>query len=307
MRAEEGPLTEAQNPRTAAVDALPTLEIVTLINDEDARVAAAVREHLPQIAQAVDAIVERLRQGGRLFYFGAGTSGRLGVLDASEMPPTYGVAPDLVQGVIAGGDSALRQSSEGAEDDAAAGAEAVRRARVGAPDVAVGIAASGTTPWVLGAVEAAQRTGAFTIAVTCSPESPLAHRAQIAIAPAVGPEVIAGSSRMKAGTAQKMVLNTLSTATMIRLGKVYGNLMVDVQPTNAKLRRRALRILRQASGAHAAAAQEALEAADGEVKVALVVLLAEVSAGEARRRLTRAGGVVRSALAPDEQGTSTQT
>ena len=296
MKSDSAPITEAPNPRTAAIDTLSSLEIVALISDEDARVAGAVREQLSQVARAVDAIVERLRCGGRMFYFGAGTSGRLGVLDASEMPPTFSVPPDLIQGWIAGGDSALRRSSEAAEDDAAAGAQAARDAGVGSADVVVGIAASGTTPWVLGALGEARARGAVTIALTCDPGAPLARAAEIAITPIVGPEVIAGSSRMKAGTAQKMVLNMLSTATMIRLGKVYGNLMVDVRPTNTKLRRRAVRILQQAAGAGSEAARAALEETDYEVKPALVMLLSGVDADEARRRLAEAEGFVRYAV-----------
>lgn len=289
-------LTEARNPATAAIDTLSSLEIVRLINEEDDRVAGAVRRELPRIAQAVDLIVERLRRGGRLFYFGAGTSGRLGVLDASEMPPTFGVPPDLVQGFIAGGDAALRRSAEAAEDDAEAGAQTVRRAGVSAADAVVGITASGGAPWVLGAVAEARRRGAATIGLTCNPASPLARAVEVVIAPLVGPEVIAGSSRMKAGTAQKMVLNMLSTATMIRLGKVYGNLMVDVQPSNAKLRRRAVRILQEAAGVDEETAHRALEATGYEVKPALVMLLAGVDAGEARQRLAAAGGFVRRAI-----------
>jgi N-acetylmuramic acid 6-phosphate etherase len=288
--------TEARNPRTVAIDGLSSLEIVRLINEEDAQVALAVRHELPQIARAVDVIVERLRQGGRLFYFGAGTSGRLGVLDASEMPPTFSVPPELVQGFIAGGDVALRRSVEAAEDDPEAGAQTVREAGVGEQDVVVGITASGGASWVLGAVAEAQRLGAATVGLTCNSDSPLAHQAEVVIAPLVGPEVIAGSSRMKAGTAQKMVLNMLSTATMIRLGKVYGNLMVDVQPTNAKLRRRAIRILQEAAGADEAAARGALEATAYEVKPALVMLLAGVCAAEARQRLAQANGFVRQAV-----------
>ena len=293
---DSGPITEARNPRTAANDTLSSLEIVTLINEEDARIAGAVREQLPHVARAVEAIVERLRRGGRLFYFGAGTSGRLGVLDASEMPPTFSVAPDLIQGWIAGGEGALRRSSEAAEDDPAAGAGAARDAGIRHTDVVVGIAASGTTPWVLGALEEARARGAMTIALTCSPGSPLERAAEIAIVPLVGPEVIAGSTRMKAGTAQKMVLNMLSTATMIRLGKVHGNLMVDVRPTNAKLRRRAVRILQRAAGTDPEAARAALEEAGYEVKPALVMVLAGVDAAEARRRLDRADGFVRLAV-----------
>lgn len=289
-------ITEARNPRTMAIDTLSPLEIVRLINDEDAKVAAAVRRELPQIAQAVEVIVERLRRNGRLLYFGAGTSGRLGVLDASEMPPTFSVPPDLVQGFIAGGDVALRRAIEAAEDDPEAGAQAVREAGVSEADVVVGITASGLAPWVLGVVTEAQRRSAATIALTCNPDSPLARRAGVVIAPVVGPEAIAGSTRMKAGTAQKMVLNMLSTATMIRLGKVYGNLMVDVQPTNAKLRRRAVCILQEAAGVDPDMARRALEATGYEVKLALVMLLAEVGTGEARRRLAAAGGVIRRAV-----------
>lgn len=296
------PATEARNPRTAAIDSLSSLEIVQLINEEDARVALAVGEHLPQIARAVDVIVERLRRGGRLFYFGAGTSGRLGVLDASEMPPTFSAPPELVQGFIAGGDVALRRSAEAAEDDPEAGMQVVRQAGVGEKDVVVGITASGGALWVLGAVAEAQRRGAATVGLTCNPDSPLARQAEVVIAPLVGPEVIAGSSRMKAGTAQKMVLNMLSTATMIRLGKVYGNLMVDVQPTNAKLRRRAVRILQQAAGADKESAQCALEATGYEVKPALVMLLTGVSAAEARRRLAPAEGFVCRAAGLDGGG-----
>jgi N-acetylmuramic acid 6-phosphate etherase len=266
-----------------------------MISDQDTRVAPAVRCELEHIAKAVVIIVERLRRGGRLLYFGAGTSGRLGVLDASEMPPTYGVSPDLVQGYIAGGEAALRQSIEGAEDDTAAGAQTVQEAEVTEADVVVGIAASGTTPWVLSVVAEARQRGAATVALTCVPDSPLARSVDIAIAPDVGPEVIAGSSRMKAGTAQKMILNMLSTATMIRLGKVYGNLMVDVQTSNDKLRRRAVRILQEAAHVDAETARRALDATGYEVKPALVMLLASVDADQARHRLAIAEGFVRRA------------
>jgi N-acetylmuramic acid 6-phosphate etherase len=289
-------LTERANPRTADIDAQSSLGIVSLINDEDTTVAPAVRRELLHIAQAVDVIVERLQRGGRLFYFGAGTSGRLGVLDASEMPPTFGVSPDLVQGYIAGGDMALRQSIEGAEDDTAAGALTVQEVGVTEADVVVGIAASGTTPWVLGVITGARQRGAATIALTCAPDSPLARSVDIAIAPVVGPEVISGSSRMKAGSAQKMILNMLSTATMIRMGKVYGNLMVDVRPTNAKLCRRAVRILQEAASVDAETARRTLNATGYEVKPALVMLLAGVDADQARHRLALAGGFVRRAI-----------
>jgi len=218
------------------------------------------------------------------------------VLDASEIPPTFNASLDLVWGFIAGGDVALRKSAEAAEDDPAAGAQVVREASVSGRDVVVGITASGGAPWVLGAVTEAQRRGAATVAITCNPDSPLARQAEVVIAPIVGPEVIAGSSRMKAGTAQKMVLNMLSTATMIRLGKVYDNLMVDVQPTNIKLRRRAIHILQEAAGVDPEAARCALEATGWEVKPALVMLLAGVDADEARRRLAAAEGFVRRAV-----------
>lgn len=297
---ESVPVTEARNPKTAEIDTLSSLEIVALINEEDAKVASAVRQQLSHIADAVDVIVERLNRGGRLLYFGAGTSGRLGVLDASEMPPTFGTPPGLVQGFIAGGDAALRRSAEAAEDDPEAGASVVRDTQVRENDVIVGVTASGSAPWVLGATAEAQRCGAATIALTCNPESPLARQCSVVIAPVVGPEVIAGSSRMKAGTAQKTVLNMLSTVTMIRLGKVYGNLMVDVQPTNAKLRLRALRILREASGVDDKSARAALEATGNQVKPALVMLLTGVDADEARRRLAATGGFVRRAAEAGE-------
>jgi N-acetylmuramic acid 6-phosphate etherase len=292
-----GSITESSNPATAAIDTLTSLEIVTLINQEDARVASAVQAELAHIAQAVDIIADRLQRGGRLFYFGAGTSGRLGVLDASELPPTYSLPPDLVQAFIAGGDGALRRSVEAAEDDPEAGRQAVVEAGVGAQDVVVGITASGSAPWVVGAVEAARQRGAATIALICNPQGALASRVDVVISPVVGPEVIAGSTRMKAGSAQKMVLNMLSTTVMIRLGKVYGNLMVDVRVSNQKLRRRAIGIIQQISGVDAETAAQSLEASHYEVKPALVMLLAGVSLEEARLRLGRAGGRVRAALA----------
>lgn len=289
-------ITESVNPQTADIDARSLDEIVALINEEDARVAPAVRRELGQICLAAAAIVQCLQAGGHLYYLGAGTSGRLGVLDASEMPPTFGVSPDLVQAYIAGGDRALRTAIEGAEDDALDGAQTVQEIGVNRGDVVVGIAASGTTPWVLAAMAEARQRGATTVGLTCAPESPLARAVDIPIAPVVGPEVISGSSRMKAGTAQKMVLNMLSTATMVRLGKVYGNLMVDVQPTNAKLRSRAVRILQQAAGVDAQTAQRALDETGYEVKPALVMLLAKVDAQEARERLAAADGLVRRAI-----------
>ena len=231
------------------LDQRDSLGIVTLMNQEDAKVAEAVRAELPNIARAVDIIVERLARGGRLLYFGAGTSGRLGVLDATECPPTFGVPPELVQGFIAGGPEALTRSIEGAEDDMERGmAVAWHEARVSSSDAVVGIAASGRTPWVIGALRAARAAGAATIGLVCNPITPIHEEVDVCIAPVTGPEVLTGSTRLKAGTAQKMVLNMLSTASMVRLGKAYSNLMVDVQPTNSKLRARALRLLAAAEG-----------------------------------------------------------
>jgi N-acetylmuramic acid 6-phosphate etherase len=259
-------------------------------------VASAVQTELANIARAVDIIVERLQQGGRLFYFGTGTSGRLGVVDASEMPPTYSTPPELVQAYIAGGDRALRQSVEAAEDDAAGGRQAADEAGVGEGDVVVGITASGGAPWVLGAVDAARQRGAATIALVCNPDGALVSQVDVAIVPVVGPEVIAGSTRMKAGSAQKMVLNMLSTAAMIRMGKVYGNMMVDMHASNQKLRRRALDIVQKITGSSPKTAGQALQTSGYEIKPALVMLLADVSVEEARRRLEQAGGWVRAAL-----------
>ena len=229
-------LTETPNPRTMNIDQLSTLEMLQVINEEDARVAAAVSRVLPAVAQAVDAIAEKLRAGGRLFYVGAGSSGRLGVLDAAESVPTFGVEPDRVQGILAGGDTALIHSAEGAEDDHDMGRRDLLAVDISAGDVVVGIAASGHTPYVIGALEAANERGATTVAVSCNEPAPILDLAQIPIAVVVGPEIIAGSTRLKSGTAQKMILNMLSTASMIRLGKVYGNLMVDVKVTNSEAR-----------------------------------------------------------------------
>ncbi|HEY85167.1 MAG TPA: N-acetylmuramic acid 6-phosphate etherase [Chloroflexi bacterium] len=295
MKHEPITATEKRNPRTAAIDTLSALEIITLINDEDAKVAAAVKQELPHIARAVDVIVARLKRGGRLLYFGAGTSGRMGVLDASEIPPTYNTPPEMVQGFIAGGENALRQSAEAAEDDAKAGAALVQSLKVEKNDAVVGIAASGNTPWALGVIAEAKARGAATIGLSCNPGSKLTQAADIVIAPVVGPEVIAGSSRMKAGTAQKMALNMLSTASMVQLGKVYGNLMVDVRPTNAKLRRRARRILQEAADVDAKTARQTLEATGYQVKPALVMLLTGASFENAQQLLDRNDGSVRQA------------
>jgi len=289
-------LTEATNAHTHDIDTLPTLEMVRRINAEDHRVAPAVAAELPAIARAIDAIAERMQRGGRLIYIGAGTSGRLGVLDAAECPPTFSTSPDQVIALIAGGERALTHAIEGAEDDADAGARDVAAHDVSARDSVVGITASGRTPYVLGGLREAKRRGAFIVGLACNRPSPIEEIADVSIAPLVGPEVIAGSTRLKAGTAEKMVLNMLSTGTMIRLGKTFGNLMVDVQATNAKLRERARRIVARACDVSDAVADELLARCDGEVKTAIVVARAGVSPAEARQRLRAANGVVRAAL-----------
>jgi N-acetylmuramic acid 6-phosphate etherase len=288
--------TEGRNPRTSAIDTLPTDEMVRLINDEDAGVAAAVRTEAGIMARAIDATVERLRRGGRLIYVGAGTSGRLGVLDASECPPTFNTPPGLVVGLIAGGDHALRHAVENAEDRPDLGASDLAGIDVGAADVVVGIAASGRTPYVLGAVAHARAAGALTIGLACTGDSKLSRQVELMIAPIVGPEVITGSTRLKAGTAQKLVLNTLSTGVMVRLGKTYGNLMVDLHASNSKLRRRAVGIVGAAVEVDETSAEALLAAAEGEVKTAIVAGRVGIEVDEARRRLDRAGGVIRAAL-----------
>ena len=288
-------LTEARNPASAEIDLVSTLDLVRIINTEDAKVPFAVGAEATKIAAAIDGIVTRMRQGGRLIYVGAGTSGRLGVLDASECPPTYSAPPGLVVGLIAGGRTALTNSIEGAEDRPEDGAFDVAALNVGDIDTVVGIAASGRTPYTIGAMEEAKRRGALVVSVTCNAGSPMAAVADIAIEPLVGPEVVTGSTRMKAGTAQKLVLNLLSTGAMIRLGKTFGNLMVDVQPSNAKLKARARRIVAEATGLNLEAAAVALDAAGGEVKPAILAQLLGVSPAEARERLVAAGGVIRRA------------
>ncbi len=288
--------TEQRNPATLDIDTRSTREILELMNQEDARVPAAVRQALPQIEQAVEAIVARWRQGGRLFYFGAGTSGRLGVLDASECPPTFSSPPELVQAFIAGGDAALRRSIEAAEDRPEQGAADVARAGVGAKDVVVGIAASGTTPYVLGALQEARRRGAYTVSLACNHGSPVAAIADVPIEVIVGPELITGSTRLKAGTAQKLVLNMLTTASMIRSGKVYGNLMVDLTASNAKLRQRARRIVVTVAGVDEATATRLLEATGYRTKPAILMALTGCSAEDAERQLEAAVGMLRRAL-----------
>jgi N-acetylmuramic acid 6-phosphate etherase len=262
--------TESRNPATEHIDELPTLDMLRIINNEDAKVAAAVAAVLPEIAKAIDEIATRINDGGRLFYIGAGTSGRLGVLDASEIPPTFSVPPTLVQGLIAGGDSALRKSSESSEDSAEQGAADLAAAGFTGQDTLVGIAASGRTPYVLGALQHANPLGALTIALTCVPNSQMAALADISIAPVTGPEVITGSTRLKAGTATKLVLNMISTGVMIKTGAVYGNLMVNMQTTNAKLVDRAQRIIMAATGIDQPAAATLLEKS-GTIKTAIVM------------------------------------
>jgi N-acetylmuramic acid 6-phosphate etherase len=289
-------ITETINPATREIDTLSTRAIVAAIAAEDAQVAPAVAAVGDAIAQLADIVVERMRRGGRLIYAGAGTSGRLGALDAAECPPTFGTDPAQVVALIAGGPAALTRAIEGAEDSAEQGARDVAELDVGPDDVLLGVAASGRTPYVLGALAEARRRGAFAAGLTCTDPSPLADAVELTIAPIVGPEVIAGSTRMKAGTAEKLALNTLSTTVMIRLGKTFGNLMVDVRPTNAKLRRRAARIVAAATGLEQDAAQRLLDTAAGEVKTAIVMELANVDADEARRRLSASAGHVRRAL-----------
>lgn len=288
--------TEQRNPRTRGLDRKSTIEILRAINREDAQVALAVRRVLPQIGRAVDAIVKAFERGGRLIYVGAGTSGRLAVLDASECPPTFGMPPRMVQAVIAGGDRALRRAIEGAEDSTSGGARDLRVLGVTRNDVVIGIAASGRTPYVIGALGLARQRGATTVGVTSNRVSPVARVAQISITPDTGPEAVAGSTRMKAGTAQKLVLNMLSTAAMIRIGRVYENWMVGVALTNQKLRQRAERILEEAAGVSASAANHALRQAGHNLPTALVMTKAGVGLSEARKELTNARGNVRKAL-----------
>jgi N-acetylmuramic acid 6-phosphate etherase len=289
-------LTEQANPASAAIDTLPTEQALRIINAEDRRVAAAVELEIPAIARAVDAIVAALEAGGRLFYLGAGTSGRLGVLDASEIPPTFSAPPDMVQGIMAGGEAALSRAAEISEDDAAMGVRDLSVRGFTAKDVLVGITASGRTPYVMGAVAEARRLGAVTVGICCTPDAELSRAVDFPIAPLVGPEIVAGSTRMKAGTAQKLVLNMLSTGTFVRMGYVYGNLMVNVQPKNEKLVDRARRIVERAAGVSVERAVELLAESGMSVRAAIVMGKAGVARGEAERRLAAAGGRVRQAL-----------
>ncbi|HLX56574.1 MAG TPA: N-acetylmuramic acid 6-phosphate etherase [Ktedonobacteraceae bacterium] len=288
--------TEKANPATGEIDRMSPLEIAQAINAEDEKVALAVRQVLPHIARAIEEIAARLRRGGRLVYAGAGTSGRLGALDASECPPTFNIPQETVMACIAGGPQAFDRAYEDLEDSAEAGRADLERLEITTMDAVVGITASGRTPYVRGAMACARERGALTIGVVCNANTPLEQEVDILIAPLVGPEVISGSTRMKAGTAQKMVLNMLSTGAMILLGKTFGNLMVDVRPTNYKLRQRALSIVRQATGLDAEAADMLLETSGGEVKTAILAARANISPEQARARLAAHGDVLRAAL-----------
>ncbi|KYK76498.1 N-acetylmuramic acid-6-phosphate etherase [Aggregatibacter actinomycetemcomitans serotype e str. SA3096] len=279
------------------IDSLEPLEVVTLLNKEDKLVALAVEKKLPQIAQAVERIVAAFQAGGRLVYVGAGTSGRLGVLDASECPPTFGVPSGMVVGLIAGGDTALRNAVEGAEDNREAGEQDLRRINFSAKDVLVGIAASGRTPYVIGALNYAKQLGATTVSLVSNPNAVMSDIADIAITTAVGPEALTGSSRLKSGTAQKMVLNMLTTAAMIRLGKCYQNLMVDVQATNQKLKARAIRIVMQATDCNAATAEQTLQITNGNAKTAIMMLLSGLDKTQAEALLAQNQGRLQDALA----------
>lgn len=290
-------VTESRNHHSEHIDTLSTLEMLKVINNEDKKVPFAVEATLPHIARLVDKVVTAFSQGGRLIYCGAGTSGRLGILDASECPPTYGTPHDMVIGLIAGGHKAILQAVENAEDNVQLGAEDLRQLNFNAKDVLVGIAASGRTPYVIGALEYARSLGAVTGAISCNPDSPIAQRADIAITPIVGPEVVTGSSRMKAGTAQKLVLNMITTGAMIKMGKVFGNLMVDVEATNAKLIARQIRIVMQATECERATAEQALAQCQRHCKTAILMILAGVDAQQATQLLAQNKGFIRQALA----------
>lgn len=288
--------TEKANPATTEIDRMSALEIAQVMNAEDAKVAQAIAQELPQIARATEEIATRLRRGGRLIYVGAGTSGRLGVLDAAECPPTFNVAPETVIGLLAGGPIAQSQAQEDQEDSVEAGEADVASLNLNADDVVVGIAASGRTPYALGAVAYANARGALTIGIACNRGIPLEEAVQIMIAPVVGPEVITGSTRLKAGTAQKMVLNMLSTGSMILLGKTYGNLMVDVQATNLKLHLRALKVVQTVTGLERESAEALLQQSGGEVKTAILVGKTNLTPEQAREQLAAHGDILRATL-----------
>ena len=285
MSGLEDLVTERVDPRYSGIDRASVAELALLMNEADASVPAAILGAMDAIVPAIEAVTERLARGGRLLYVGAGTAGRLGVLDASECPPTFGTPPELVQGIIAGGPGAILAAQEGAEDDADAGAAAMATAGVGPLDAVVGIAASGRTPYVMGALRASRARGALTVGLSCNADAPISREADLAIEIPVGPEFLAGSTRLKAGTAQKLVLNMISTITMVRLGKTWGNLMVDLRATNEKLRERAIRIVQAVTGQGRDDAVGALRAADWEVKPAILMLVRGIDITEARRRL----------------------
>ena len=288
--------TESRNQNTLNIDKVSTLEMVKMINNEDKKVAVAVEAELPRIAEAIDEIAIRMNKGGRLIYIGAGTSGRLGILDASECPPTYGVSEELVQGVIAGGQEAIFRAKEGAEDSKELALEDLKNKKITENDVIVGLAASGRTPYVIGGLEYANEVGAMTISVTCNADSEVSKAAKISIAPVVGPEVVTGSTRLKSGTAQKLVLNMLSTGTMIKLGKVYGNLMVDVRATNEKLVERAKKIVCEATGVTREEAGKYLEETNSDVKLSIFMILSKLEQEEARKVLENSKGYIAEAL-----------
>ena len=289
-------ITEQRNPNSMHVDSLSALEIVKLMNDEDKRVPLVIEKCLPQIAQAVECIVAAFQQGGRLVYIGAGTSGRLGVLDASECPPTFGVSPEMVKGIIAGGERALRHPIEGAEDSKTQAVVDLQTIQFSSKDVLVGIAASGRTPYVIGALEYAKRLGSVTVSIASNPNSAMANIVDIAIDTVVGPEVLTGSSRLKSGTAQKLVLNMLTTASMILMGKCYQNLMVDVQASNEKLKARAIRIVMQATDCDKALAEETLKLADQNAKLAIMMILSGLDRAQAEALLEKHHGKLQLAL-----------
>ncbi|HIF9216072.1 TPA: N-acetylmuramic acid 6-phosphate etherase [Photobacterium damselae] len=289
-------VTESRNQASHAIDTLSTLDMVTVINQEDQKVALAVEKTLPEVALAVDAIADAFMVGGRLIYMGAGTSGRLGILDASECPPTYGSNPNQVVGLIAGGHKAILKAVENAEDNQELAEQDLQNLGLTENDVVVGIAASGRTPYVIGGMKYAHSIGAQVVAISCNPQSEMTKIADIAITPVVGAEVVTGSSRMKAGTAQKLVLNMLTTGAMIRTGKVFGNLMVDVEATNAKLIQRQTNIVMQATDCDAAQAEEALSACDRHCKTAILMILAGLDAEQAKKQLANHNGFIRSAL-----------
>ena len=293
----EGLTTEARNEATKKIDQVSTLEMVTLINQEDQKVAQAIEKVLPQIAAAIDAAAERFKKGGRLIYCGAGTSGRLGALDAIELTPTYSVSPERAFGILAGGEKAMYQAIEGAEDSKELAIEDLTQHQLTARDVVIAIAASGRTPYAVSAIEYGKKVGALTISVTCNNQSPMNQLAEIGIAPIVGPEVITGSTRMKAGSAQKMVLNMFSTGIMVKVGNIYQNLMVNVQPTNEKLMQRATNIIKEAAEIEESQAKEYLEAAQLEVAPAIVMAKAHVDFQKAKRLLAEHDGRISEVLA----------